>query len=237
MAIFTKDGKVYVVEGPNPLVERQISWDPSRLVFHNFEWDEISQEASRSKRPRIPKRAEEVRVPVSVATMDFPAREMNETETSPELNSSPGRETNEESVDNEPPLREENEDDRPFDLPYIKYKVLCHCLPARLEQRKDSLYGESWGRVKYGTKFVFPCVVTASSDLSLEFWTSDPRSQITERSIVYPFTYEVHNRETDSYDRVPYDDYRWWRVSSKEEKEGGWLFRANPSDFQPDFSD
>jgi hypothetical protein len=234
MAIFTKDGKVYVVEGPNPLVEKQVSWDPSRLVFHNFEWDEISQEASRSRRSRPPKKAEETRGPSATATIEIPVREEKEKEA----DEHPVRD---ESLGNELPDREEKEpeaeDERPFDLPYIKYKVLCHCLPARLEQRKDSLYGESWGRVKYGNKFVFPCVVTSSSDLSLEFWTSDPRSQITERSIVYPFTYEVHNRETDAYDRVPYDDYRWWRVSSKEEKEGGWLFRANPSDFQPDFSD
>jgi hypothetical protein len=232
MAIFTKDGKVYVVEGPNPLVEKQVSWDPSRLVFHNFEWDEISQESSRSrKRPQRPKEEER---PAATATIEIPVREERE----PEADEHPARE---DATNNELPDREEKEpeaeDERPFDLPYIKYKVLCHCLPARLEQRKDSLYGESWGRVKYGTKFVFPCVVTSSGDLSLEFWTSDPRNQITERSIVYPFTYEVHNRETDAYDRVPYDDYRWWRVSSREEKEGGWLFRANPSDFQPDFSD
>lgn len=232
MAIFTKDGKVYVVEGPNPLVEKQVSWDPSQLVFHNFEWDEISQEASRSRRPRAAAKSEEIKVPAAAPAMNFPDREITGVEPPPEHHLFPDREINEEKDEEEAP-----EEERPFDLPYIKYKVLCHCLPARLEQRKDSLYGESWGRVKYGTKFVFPCVVTSSSDLALEFWTSDPRSQITERSIVYPFTYEVHNRETDSYDRVPYDDYRWWRVSSKEEKEGGWLFVANPSDFQPDFSD
>jgi hypothetical protein len=142
-----------------------------------------------------------------------------------------------EQADDEDATQGSNEGERPFDLPYIKYKVLCHCLPARLEQRTDSLYGDSWARVKYGAKFVFPCVVTSSSDLSLEFWTSDPKEQVSEKSIVYPFAYEVHNKETESYDRVPYDDYRWWRVSSREKKEGGWLFAANPSDLQPDFSD
>jgi hypothetical protein len=79
--------------------------------------------------------------------------------------------------------------------------------------------------------------VVSSGDLTLEFWTSDPRDQISEKSVIYPFCYEVHNQNTDSHDKVPYDDYRWWRVSEKERKEGGWLFKANPSDFQPDFSD
>lgn len=233
MAIFTKDGKVYVVEGPNPLVNKQASWDASKLVFHNFEWDDITQEASRTTRHR--KRSPEPPAPAP----SIPVVEVQREET-------PVVEAQREEIPAEPPppqppaesaAPEIDEGERPFDLPYIKYKVLCHCLPARLEQRTDSLYGDSWGRVKYGTKFVFPCVVTSSSDLSLEFWTSDPRGQITERSIVYPFSYEVHNRETDAYDRVPYDDYRWWRVASKEQKEGGWLFIANPSDFQPDFSD
>jgi len=230
MAIFTKDGKVYIVEGPNPLLEKQISWEPSKLVFHNFEWDEISQKASRSSMSRSPSRSEEIKG-LATATLNFTDREINSAEPLPDRDEFPDRETKEEEAENK-----RGDQERPFDLPYIKYKVLCHCIPAKIEQRSDSLYGESWGRVKYGTKFVFPCVVTSSSDLVLEFWTSDPRGQVTERSVVYPFAYEVHNRETDAHDIVPYDDYRWWRVSSKEEKEGGWLFVANPSDFQPDFS-
>lgn len=223
MAIFTKDGKVYVVEGPNPLVKTQASWDPSKLVFHNFSWDDITQEASRTTRQRI-RRPEPPAPAPSIPVVEVQREEIPAEPAPPQPPA-------------EPAAEETDEGERPFDLPYIKYKVLCHCLPARLEQRTDSLYGDSWGRVKYGAKFVFPCVVTASSDLSLEFWTSDPRGQIAERSIVYPFSYEVHNRETDAYDRVPYDDYRWWRVLSKEQKEGGWVFTANPSDFQPDFSD
>lgn len=223
MAIFTKDGKVYVVEGPNPLVKKQESWDPSKLVFHNFEWEDITQEASKTTRQRRRSPEPPVQVP-SIPAVEV-RREEAPIEPAPSQPPDPAATQEADGVE------------RPFDLPYIKYKVLCHCLPARLEQRTDSLYGDSWGRVKYGTKFVFPCVVTASSDLSLEFWTSDPRGQITERSIVYPFSYEVHNRETDAYDRVPYTEYRWWRVSSKEQKEGGWLLTANPSDFQPDFSD
>lgn len=223
MAIFTKDGKMYIVEGPNPLVEKQVSWNPSKLVFHNFSWEDITRTASKSERrrpsPPPPKPVQEEAEP-------------QETDSAVAV-----------AVAEEPPRQEKQEEtlatggDRQFDLPYIKYKVLCHCLPAKIEQRSDSFYGESWGRIKYGKKFVFPCVMISSGDLALEFWTSDPNQQISEKSIVYPFSYEVHNQNSDSYDRVPYDDYRWWRVSSKEPKEGGWLFRANPSDFQPDFSD
>lgn len=232
MAIFTKDGKMYIVEGPNPLVEKQASWERSKLVFHNFEWEDISQKASRTataqkiqkdRSPVIPP-AEPPPLAQSVAATNEPEDEVATAEEEPT------------PPQPEPEAKEEAEQ-REFDLPYIKYKVLCHCLPAKIEQRNDSFYGESWGRIKYGKKFVFPCVVVSSGDLTLEFWTSDPKEQMSEKSIVYPFSYEVHNHNTDSYDRVPYDDYRWWRISHKEKKEGGWLFRANPSDFQPDFSD
>lgn len=210
MAIFTKDGKQYTVQGPNPIVEKQVSWDKDKLLFHNFSWDDIRQStiAPKSAPPRpkpIPKK--------ETIKQEEPPSEVEENENPPEENK------------------------RDFDFPTIKYRVLCHCLPARSESVADPLYGDTFTRIKYGTKFVFPCVVISSSDLSLEFWTSDPKEKVSEKSVIYPFSYEVFNADTSSYDKVPYDDYRWWKVSSKEPKEGGWSFSAIPSDFQPDFSD
>jgi len=214
MAIFTKDGKVYTVQGPNPLVNKQVSWDRDKLLFHNFIWDEIRQAVSAPKPAPRPKTPETIR-PAEVAEEIKVIHEPDQEET---------------AEDSGDPKTD-------FDFPLIKYRVLCHCLPARTESVADPLYGDTFTRVKYGTKFVFPCVVISSSDLSLEFWTSDPKQKVSDKSVIYPFSYEVYNSETSSYDKVPYDDYRWWRVSDKEPKEGGWSFTAIPSDFQPDFSD
>lgn len=220
MAIFNKDGKVYVLEGPNPLVEKQVKWEPSQLIFHNFKWDEVITKGSRIKKPanvqaepppptRTP---ESVQIPVPVPVV---RPEENKIES---------------------PLADEPK--RDFDLPHIKHKVLSYCLPAKVERKTDKLYGESWMKVSYGKKIVFPSVMTEVTDFGIEFWTSDPNEQITEKSIIYPFVYEVHNPQTESYDRVPYDEYRWWKVSEKKKiNEGGWLFRAVPSDTQPDFSE
>jgi len=212
MAILTRDGNVFVLEGPNPLVEKQVAWDKSKLVFHNFQWDEIRHKGPQRKQEQNPEKPERPQPPIATF------------ESAPEPTPA-----------NDPEPQEQQK--RDFDLPLIKYKVLCHCLPAKVEKRSDPLYGESWTRINYGSKFVFPCVMISSQDLLIEFWTSDPRQQISEKSVIYPFSYEVHNSQTNSYDRVPYDDYRWWRVTSKEPKEGGWLFTAGPSDMQPDFSD
>lgn len=213
MTIFNKDGKVYVLEGPNPLMEKQVSWDRSKLNFHNFHWNEISIKGGIRPKSTDPK----------------PVLEEPHEDDQPEYEL-------EENHDETPasPTKQE----RDFDLPYIKHKVLSYCLPAKVEIKKDNFYGESWTKVKYGKKMVFPSVMIDVTDFEIEFWTSDPKEQISEKSIIYPFAYEVHNTDTNSYDRVPYDEYRWWKVATKEKREeGGWLFTAVPSDSQPDFSD
>lgn len=222
MAIRKKDGNVYVLEGPNPVVKDQVAWDPDGLVFHNFHWEEFLFSKVARNRPKPQPKEETPRI------QPPPKEEILKAEAP---NTPPKEEiARVEAPEPEPSPRE-------FDLPYIKYKVLCYCLPATTKVHVDKLYGESWQKVSYGKKIIFPCVVMDSADMLLEFWTSDPNGQVSEHSIVYPFSYEVHNPVTDSYDRIPYDEYRWWKVSDREPKEGGWLVRCVPSESQPDFSD
>jgi len=218
MALRKKDGNVYVLEGPNPIVKDQVAWDPDGLVFHNFHWEEFIFSKTTRNKPKPPPAEHVVRV-------DPPKK----IEVPPPALAEPIPEVPDEPKKNDPA--------KEFDLPYIKYKVLCYCLPATTKVHVDKLYGESWQKVAYGKKIIFPCVIINSSDMELEFWTSDPDEKILERSIVYPFSYEVHNADTDSYDRVPYDEYRWWKIASREQKEGGWLLTCFPSETQPDFSD
>ena len=225
MTLIKKDGTVYVLEGPNPLVKTQQEFDSNNMIFHNFSWDDITMKISRVATTAKKPKAE-------------PKEELKPNPLPPkELRPEPIIPPKEPEIEKEVVSDSKSEgDERTFDLPYIKYKVLSYCLPAKIEHKTDDLYGDSWTRVKYGNKIVFPLIMIESTDFSIEFWTSDPNSQITEKSIIYPFAYEVHNTSTDSYDKVPYSEYRWWKVDHKEQKEGGWLFRAIPSDTQPDFS-
>ncbi len=96
-------------------------------------------------------------------------------------------------------------------------KPVFYCLPAVIRQHRDALYGETYSTIKYDTPFTFEAYVTEQSDLVLEFWTS--ADKISEGSVIYPKIMEK----------------RWWRVVSKEVKEDGWLYRAIPSDYQPNF--
>lgn len=213
MTILNKDGNVYVVKGPNPLTKKQQNWEKNQLTFHNFEWEDINfNYKNKEKISKPTKKKEEKKEIVEEEPFVEPIKETPK------------------------PIKQE-EDEKDFELPYIKYKVLSHCLPTIVENKKDSFYGESWKKIKYGKKIIFPLVVIESTDLTFDFWTSDPNEKINVKSIIYPFAYEVHDSQSGSYNKVPYDEYRWWKIISKEEKEGGWFFRSVPSEVQPDFSD
>ena len=250
MVILHKDGKVYRLESPNPLVKTQESWSDKNLIFHNFNWEEIKLKNG------IPSSVKKVKTDMTttklenfgdsyVSTIDHPVSEELPKEIKYPISEEIYETKESEEVQNNKTIVEiesqsiESQDNEEveYQLPYIKYKVLAHCLPAKIEIKSDNFYGETWQRVKYGKKIVIPFIMISSNDFAIEFWTSDPKNQIEEKSIIYPFCYEVHNAETDKYDRVPFDEYRWWKVTTKEPKEKGWLFQATPSDFQPDFSD
>ena len=220
MTIIKKDGNVYTLSVPNKLAKSQVAWDISKLVFHNFTWKEevfnFNKSSKNSKKnPEILKTK-----PQEIKPEETPEIKLEEIP----------KETHEE-------IHENKEEKVDFDLPFIKYKVLIHCLPAQNKNYSDSFYVENWSKITYKKKFIFPAIIISNEDLILEFWSTDPENKITEKSIIFPFAYEVYNEESLSYDRVPYDQHRWWLISSKERKESGWLFSAIPSADQPDFSD
>lgn len=225
MTIKKKDGNVYVLEGPNKLTKNQEKIDLSKCVFHNFDWQEIihNSKNNNNSKIKIDKKQEDIE---NKLEKNKKSKDDLALERPPENFEEKSFEENEEI--------EESEE---INFPILKVKVLMHCLPVVIKNYKDNLYGENWQKINYGKKFIFPSVVISNSDLHIEFWTSDPKNKIIEKSIIYPFSYEIYNQNTNSYDRVPYDEYRWWKVTSKEEKEGGYLIKAVPSEDHPDFSD
>ena len=228
MTIRKKDGNLYVLEGPNKLTKNQENWDISKLVFHNFFWEEI---VYKNKQPPV-------KVPVHKEIVEEPEEELEPEE---QLEEEEESQVNSEEVDSiKKQILEETKQEQsydPKDFPILKYKVLLHCLPVKIKSHQDNFYREQWETTTYGKKFIFPAVILEIDDLSMQFWTSDPNNQIMEKSIVFPFAYEVYNQSTMSYDKVPFDEHRWWKVVEKEKKEeGGWVFRNMPSQDQPDFS-
>jgi hypothetical protein len=97
-------------------------------------------------------------------------------------------------------------------------KVFIHLLPARVREKKDSLYGETYKTIQYGSPTSFEGVILNQTDLFIQVWTDV--AEISVGSILYPKTGEK----------------RWWRLQSKEQKASGWLMTALVSDYQPSFA-
>lgn len=217
MAIRNKDGKPLRLNHPSPLGKTQESIDLSRAILHNFTWDAIKQETE---------------VPPSLPPVQVEKDDMEEFKAALEA-------VVEETTQTEPPETAqptiEVVDAEEVPEPTFKKQVLFHCLPGKLVDYEDAFYGDKYSKVEYGKKFVFPGVVIDENDFAIQFWTTDPKQQVTEHSIIYPFAYEIFNNGRTN--RVPYDEYRWWRVSKKTKQEDGYLFEATPSLVQPDFSD
>lgn len=226
MALKNKDGSVYVLHGPNPLVKDQDFWNSKKLIFHNFNWGEIIYSKTIQKTPSTKEKiVEKQRSNEKPSENIYPKIEPHPTDT---------KRQQPEHIETAPEIDEEKP---AFEMPLIRHKILAYCLPAKTKQYTDKFYGEFYTKTKFGKKFIFPFVMIENQDLFIQFWTSDPNKQIEEKSIVYPFAYEIYNPNTETYDKVPYDEYRWWEISKREFKDGGWLFEATPSSNQPDFSD
>lgn len=96
-----------------------------------------------------------------------------------------------------------------------KSVTLLYCLPANTVDTHDPLYNENRISVSYGAQFTFEAVVTGSTDLSLQIWTT---KEMNRNSIIYqPVT------------------RRWWKVEEVVQKTDGFVIDCTPSAIQPSF--
>jgi len=189
MAIKNKDGSIYELRKPNPLMKHQELWKDFQL--HNFNFKKETVEDTTEVQPHES----------DFKVKDF-VTELEESKPEPIV---------EKPVVVLPDLQQEKEQEK---------KPIFHCLPAVIHRHRDVLYGETYSTVKYDTPFSFEAYVIEQSDLILQFWTSGlVADKINEGSVIYPKIMEK----------------RWWKVTAKTEKSGGWLYQAIPSEFQPKF--
>jgi hypothetical protein len=212
MVIKNKDGSVYKLQGPNPLMEDQSFWnDLENFTLHNTEWKKTIFGDDGELIPRNNDFQVDVASPVAEPDLEKPKSNPPEV-VLPPMPDTPVETIKE--VKNEP--KEIPKDDNK--LPVIKNKVIIHCLPASTKEHFDDFYGEHYNKISYGDKFSFEAVIVENEDLAMTFWTTTDK--VTPASVVYPQVGEK----------------RWWRVQTKIEKSGGYLIYAIISDIQPDFS-
>jgi hypothetical protein len=156
MAIKNKDGTVFKISGPNPLMEEQTLW--KGFTKHNFEWTEEIDKENKSKAFEIKQNKEEV---------VFEEKKAEEKKIVVE-------ETKKIVI--EEPKKEEK---KISDHKTIK----CFCLPAIVIEKKDDLYEETYQKIEYHDKFIFETVIIEKQDIYIKFWTME---KITKNSIIYP---------------------------------------------------
>ena len=211
MVIKNKDGSIYRLKEPNPLVVDQ-EWDllESDLIFHNFDWASETLADDSTTRPSSNPHVwdegfEKVKKPEQPVE---PVESVEQPVESVEQPAEPEHPV-------EQPAKQQSN---------LKNVVVMHCLPAVIRDREDELYGEVYKSIQYGEKFTFEGVVVERNDLYMRFWTN---IQLSDGSVIYPSKYR---------DGVKFGEHRWWRVNQIMEKSGGYLTQVVISDYHPDFS-
>lgn len=163
MAIKNRDGKVFRLSGPNPVMAEQEIWtNEEKLLVHNKLGTKIV--FNKNLNPIIEKVVEE---------MGFFEKKPVQT-----IIAIPSVEAK--TIDKLPPHVSEEEVDQ--------YKIKMWCYPAYIEQKRDPLYGEIVKRTKYGEKFLCEAIIDDQSDFSLVVWVTTDK--ITENSVIFPKNFD-----------------------------------------------
>jgi hypothetical protein len=199
MAVYKKDGSVYKLTGPNILMFTQDNW--GTFTTHNLKnlsnfkiESNISHVVLGSKK--------ELKLPEQPKII----------EEKPEIKFTEKNNQKEPVVAEQPKFiqkpKNEYED---FD------KTIMHCALAKMEEKKDSLYGDVAVKVKFIEKFTFESIVLSLNDFTLIFWTM--LDKLTIGSILYPQD----------------DSKRWWEIKEIESVPGGYkvicVFTRNTPSF------
>jgi len=217
MAIKDRDGNVYKLRGPNPLMKEQKSWDSKHVKLINFGWDGETKEDENNPIEQFKKDYNVLDIGEELGLEPNP--DIVEEEDIEEVIEAIEEEV-EEVVEEVEPLKEEvpvqSFDKKTADF-LQKHKVMVHCAPAIKVDIKDDLYGDTYQRTTYGAKEEFAAVITNQTDLDLKLWTTH---EIQVDSVIYP---QDHSK-------------RWWRISEVEPRSGGFLASAVISNVNPDFT-
>ena len=205
MTLRNKDGSLYKLAAPNPVMKTQEMWGGYQV--HNMQWEGEKAKDANQVNPI----ASDFDVQETfLSALDKAKSDIKVVETKSDSTNS--------QIERKPVVQPDlqREELRASTDNGIE-KTFIYCLPALLRTRQDSLYGDSYTTVQYGNPTSFEGVILKQQDLFIEIWTDT--NSINNGSILFP---------KQGYKR-------WWRVQEKVEKGGGWVLSATPSDHQPSF--
>lgn len=226
MTIKNKDGTIYKLRGPNPLLEKQSEWDKNATKLINL-GSKRSEIVEDERNPVEEQKKNVINIREELKLQDNPkvirAKEfIEEITAAPEKIETPVVQT----IPQMPPPSTKVLDTIEINVDPKLARILKEhgveffCAPVvGVKKHVDSLYGTSYETMTYGDQFLFDAVLIDESDLQIQFWCIRP---IAKNSVVLR--------------KVAEGGERWWRVNSVEEKTGGYLVLCVISDSNPDFS-
>jgi hypothetical protein len=215
MVIKNKDGTIYTLRGPNPVMLNQDLWNDFEIHNMNF-IEEHSEDIFVYK-----KKSNKVNLGSTVTVQDSFPKEKIKIPKPQEIPKIP-----EITVDLTTPIpvipkeEDEIEVERPIQisekLRSYRKTILC-CLPSNVQENYDKLYGEKTLKYTYGNKFTFESVVISENDIEFIFWTH--LNKIQKFSIFYPKN----------------EKKRWWQAAAIKNAPEGFFVKCVPSMNHPSF--
>lgn len=175
MTLRNKDGSIYKLKGPNPIMKDQDVWE--EFITHNMHWkEEVIKDENKTT-------IEEVLPPKD----DFLEQLKQTKEIKPALAITPETKPQEIKQEIKPAVKKLD-------------KTFIHCLPVSFKEVKDDLYGEIYKKMQYENPTSFEGVILQQEDLSLKLWTD---YELLIGSIIYPKTkskrwWKVQSKEIKS---------------------------------------
>lgn len=160
MALKNKDGTIFKLRGPNPLMNQQQFWDRGKVTLINMVFSEVT----------------------NADTRRTPEKVFREYHAQPEPQQEPVSNV---GVLPRPQPKPKIQVDSDTAQLLRDHKVIFLCLPVEECVHKDELYNEKYSTYQYGEKTSFAGIIVAEGDLSIQFWTD---RGLMENSIVYPQT-------------------------------------------------
>ena len=178
MALRNKDGSIYKLQKPNPMMKYQNIWDNEKLILHNMKW--ISEKAE--------DKTEVEPIKSDIKVQENFIQELKETKE---------QEKEPETVFERKTVIAEDTKKIEEEKPEIE-KIFVHCLPATIRTKTDELYGETYKTIQYGSPISFEAVLLQELDLTYSIWTDT--DQISIGSVLFPKTnnkrwWKVKNKE------------------------------------------
>lgn len=161
MPILDREGKVYSLRGPNPIMESQDTWDYSQIILLNF-------------KPETPIILPDSKRPNRIVT----ERKLSPAEEFLQELSMPDPVAEVIILD-----EEEEEGDAQLTVLMREHSILFLCIPVTNRTQHDSVYGDRYISQEYGEQIELHAIITDESDLALEFWSP---VQLQPKTVVFP---------------------------------------------------